>query len=153
MTGPDSLVGARIVVESERVARPRRAGTIEQIVHSPMPSYRVLWDDGRTSIVTPASGCARIDAVRDSDNDMPSVFQSINDSIRRLKSPALDVYDFVCECPDASCTKVMRLCGREYDDMRAVRGRFVVALGHERPSSERVVTRSEGYLVIERSRS
>lgn len=152
MTRPvehQSLVGARIVVESERVARPRRAGIIEQVVHPPLASYRVLWDDGRTSIVTPASGCARIDAARYSD-DMPSMFRSINDSIRRLDSPWLDVFDLLCECADAGCTKVIRLSGREYDDVRDIRGRFAVAPGHDRPSTDRVVMRCERYLVVER---
>jgi hypothetical protein len=58
-----SLIGARIVVESERIARPRRAGFIEQIANPLVASYHVLWDDGRTSIITPSSGCAQIEAV------------------------------------------------------------------------------------------
>jgi hypothetical protein len=80
------------------------------------------------------------------------VIQSINDSIRRLEHPRLGVFEFVCECPDAGCAKVMRLSRHEYDSVRAVPRRFV-ALGHERPLTQRLVTRCDRYLVVERPTS
>jgi hypothetical protein len=59
-----NVVGARIVVESERATRPPRRGLIEALLRNSPPAYRVLWDDGRTSIVRPAAGCARIGGER-----------------------------------------------------------------------------------------
>jgi hypothetical protein len=47
----------------------------------------------------------------------------------------------------------MRPSRREYDEVRAVPGRFAVALGHERPSAERLVTRCDRYFVVERPTS
>jgi hypothetical protein len=50
-------VGDRIVLESERAARPPRAGIVEEVLYATVARYRVRWTDGRTSIITPASGC------------------------------------------------------------------------------------------------
>jgi len=38
-----------------------RCGVIEEVLQVQPPRYRVRWDDGRTSIITPASGAARIE--------------------------------------------------------------------------------------------
>jgi hypothetical protein len=55
-------VGDRITVESERAAQHGRAGVIEEVLGENPPRFRVLWDDGRTSIFAPAAGAARIEA-------------------------------------------------------------------------------------------
>jgi hypothetical protein len=52
--------GDKIVVESEKVAQPGRAGIIEQVLRENPPSVRVRWDDGRTSILTPSAGAAMV---------------------------------------------------------------------------------------------
>ena len=57
----DATVGSRIVVESERASRTGRSGVIEEILEHEPPRYRVRWDDGRTSIISPAAGAARIE--------------------------------------------------------------------------------------------
>jgi len=54
-------VGDRIVVESERAAQPGRAGVIEEVLNEDPPRFRVLWDNGRTSIFAPSAGVARIE--------------------------------------------------------------------------------------------
>jgi hypothetical protein len=53
--------GDRIVVESERVAQPPRRGVVEEVVQDEPPRLRVRWDDGHTSVFTPAAGAARIE--------------------------------------------------------------------------------------------
>ena len=57
-------VGDRIVVESERTAQAGRAGVIEEVLNADPPRFRVLWDDGRTSIFAPSAGVARIERRR-----------------------------------------------------------------------------------------
>jgi len=57
----NGMVGDRVVVESERVAKPPRTGVIEEILHPESPCYRIRWDDGHTSIITPAAGTMRIE--------------------------------------------------------------------------------------------
>jgi uncharacterized protein DUF1918 len=54
-------VGDRIVVESERVTQPGRAGVIEEVLQEEPPRYLVRWDDGRTSTLAPTAGAATIE--------------------------------------------------------------------------------------------
>jgi Domain of unknown function (DUF1918) len=54
-------VGNRIIVEAEKVAQSAREGVIEEILQSEPARYRVRWNDGHTSIITPAAGAARIE--------------------------------------------------------------------------------------------
>jgi hypothetical protein len=53
--------GDRIVVESERVAQPPRSGIVEEVVAEDPTRLRVRWDDGHTSVFTPAAGAASIE--------------------------------------------------------------------------------------------
>ncbi len=57
----DANVGDRIVVESERAGQSGQAGVIEEVLSQDPPRFRVLWDDGHTSIFTPSAGVARIE--------------------------------------------------------------------------------------------
>ncbi len=54
-------VGDRIVVESERAAQSGQAGVIEEVLSEDPQRFRVLWDDGHTSILAPSAGVARIE--------------------------------------------------------------------------------------------
>ena len=56
--------GDVIVVESERVAQPGRRGVVEEVLREEPPCFRVRWEDGHTSILTPSAGTARIDRRR-----------------------------------------------------------------------------------------
>jgi Domain of unknown function (DUF1918) len=50
-------VGDRVEVEAESVDRPPRRGVIEEVLREqPTPRYRIRWDDGHESVLTPASG-------------------------------------------------------------------------------------------------
>ena len=57
-------VGSRIVIESAKATQPGRAGTIVQVLREEPPTYRVKWDDGRTSVLTPAAGGASVESPR-----------------------------------------------------------------------------------------
>ncbi len=54
-------VGDRIVVESEKVAQPPRTGVIEEVLQAEPARFRVRWEDGRESIISPSAGSARIE--------------------------------------------------------------------------------------------
>jgi hypothetical protein len=54
--------GDTIVVESERVATPERRGVIEEVLQETPPRFRVRWEDGRETILSPSAGAARIEA-------------------------------------------------------------------------------------------
>lgn len=52
--------GDRVEVESESTERPPRTGVIEEVLReSPSQRLRIRWDDGHTSIYTPAAGALR----------------------------------------------------------------------------------------------
>ena len=57
----EAAVGSRIIVEAEKVAQTARSGLIEEVLREEPPRYRVRWDDGHESIISPASGAARIE--------------------------------------------------------------------------------------------
>jgi hypothetical protein len=53
--------GDRVVAESESTERPARYGIVREVVHEdPRARYRIEWDDGRTSVYTPAAGALRL---------------------------------------------------------------------------------------------
>jgi hypothetical protein len=54
--------GDAIVVESERVGQAGKRGVIEEVLQQEPPRFRVRWDDGHTSILTPSAGAARTEA-------------------------------------------------------------------------------------------
>jgi hypothetical protein len=50
-------VGDRVQVESESTERHARSGTVQEVLRpDPAPRYRIDWDDGHTSVYTPAAG-------------------------------------------------------------------------------------------------
>jgi Domain of unknown function (DUF1918) len=53
--------GDRVVAESESTERRARYGTVREVVREdPGARYRIEWDDGRTSVYTPAAGALRV---------------------------------------------------------------------------------------------
>jgi Domain of unknown function (DUF1918) len=54
--------GDTIVVEAEGVAKAERRGVIEEVLQETPPRFRVRWEDGRETILSPSAGAARIDA-------------------------------------------------------------------------------------------
>jgi hypothetical protein len=54
-------VGDRVVAESESTERAARHGTVREVVHAdPRARYRVEWDDGHTSLYSPAAGALQL---------------------------------------------------------------------------------------------
>ena len=61
MTGQ---TGDRVVVEPKGVTHTARGGVIEEVLQQEPPRYRVRWDDGRESILAPASGSVHIETAK-----------------------------------------------------------------------------------------
>jgi hypothetical protein len=57
---------------------------------------------------------------------------------------------FVCECGDASCVEEVQLSREEYEAVRSVSNRFAIALHHENPESEVVISESMRYAVVDK---
>jgi len=53
--------GDHVVLEAESIDRAARHGVVEEVVRDdPHPRYRIHWDDGHTSIYTPAAGALKL---------------------------------------------------------------------------------------------
>jgi hypothetical protein len=53
-------VGDRIVIEPKKALQSGRSGVIEEVLQESPARVSVRWDDGRTSILSPAAGVALI---------------------------------------------------------------------------------------------
>ena len=53
--------GDRVLVESERVGQPARAGVVEDVLRAEPLRIAVRWDDGSLSTLSPDAGAARIE--------------------------------------------------------------------------------------------
>lgn len=59
------------------------------------------------------------------------------------------VDSFVCECGDRGCSRAIGLTLAEYRSVRAYATHFAIARNHENPESERVITETERFALIE----
>jgi uncharacterized protein DUF1918 len=54
--------GDRVLLETESTERPPRRGEVLEVKHGEASSrYRIRWDDGHESVLTPAAGALRPD--------------------------------------------------------------------------------------------
>jgi len=82
-----------------------------------------------------------------------SLFRELNERINEVAGTLgadEHPYEFVCECSDSQCTERLVLSRREYDHIRSVGTRFVLAHGHVTAEIEHVVERADDHLVIEK---
>lgn len=55
-----------------------------------------------------------------------------------------------CECARLECQSFIEVPQQKYEEVRSHAPRFLVCEGHELPEVERVVSRAEGYVVVEK---
>ena len=83
-----------------------------------------------------------------------TVFREMNewteesDDARRGLERPMDVY--LCECSDRRCTDAISLTRPEYEAIRAVPIRFAIALKHENPEIDRVLTENVRFATVEK---
>ncbi len=62
-----------------------------------------------------------------------------------------ETFEFLCECGAGDrCNEHVRMTLAAYEDVRGQNDRFAVVPGHENLEIERVVTRTETYLVVDK---
>jgi uncharacterized protein YcgL (UPF0745 family) len=64
--------------------------------------------------------------------------------------PDDELLEFRCECGRPKCDDFVSLTAHEYEHVRSDDDRFAVVLGHEDPEIERVVKRTDRYLVVDK---
>jgi hypothetical protein len=57
---------------------------------------------------------------------------------------------FVCECGDGDCVQPIELTRTEYASIRSVSTHFAVALDHENPECEQVISECSRFAVIDK---
>jgi hypothetical protein len=83
-----------------------------------------------------------------------AMFRTVNRELeqasREAGGDADDRIEVICECGQDGCSATLTLTISEYDESHGQRDRFVVSPGHEDADLERVVTRKEQYLVVDK---
>jgi hypothetical protein len=57
---------------------------------------------------------------------------------------------YVCECGDATCVEQIRLTRPEYEAVRGYSTRFAIAVDHENPEIDQLVTEGGRYSVVQK---
>jgi hypothetical protein len=84
-----------------------------------------------------------------------AVFRNANERIQGAAAAyAVDgLVPFLCECPDPTCTKLVRMPLDDYEAVRSTPTRFINALGHADSPDEwsTVVARRDSYEIVEKT--
>ena len=91
---------------------------------------------------------------RDQEATNQTVFREMNEWTEEANDARLgversmDVY--LCECSDRRCTDPISLTRPEYEAVRAEAVRFAIALDHENPEIDRVLSENERFATVEK---
>jgi len=80
------------------------------------------------------------------------LFRQVNERILQIEGDRwrVDPIDFMCECGDVRCTRIVQLALDDYERLRSDPTHFGVIPGHELPDIETVVERYHEYVVVEK---
>jgi hypothetical protein len=95
-------------------------------------------------------------AARQAKNE--ALHREVNERLAKLDKQAeagwangAEEFEFLCECATGdACDARIKMKLADYERVRDQDDRFAVAPGHENPEIERVVDRSEGYVVVDK---
>lgn len=81
-----------------------------------------------------------------------SLFREVNERIAELNQTfQIEGHsEFLCECSREECKEPVSISIDEYETVRRAPTRFFVIPGHEDESVERVIERSDRYVVVEK---
>jgi len=81
-----------------------------------------------------------------------SLFREVNERIAELNQTFQieGRSEFLCECGREECKQPVAISIDKYEAVRRIPTRFLVIPGHEDKGVERVVERSERYIVVEK---
>jgi hypothetical protein len=71
----------------------------------------------------------------------------IKSSIERMENHR-PMHEYVCECGDASCHEPIVLSPEEYEVVRSRSNRFAMAINHENPEVDEVLSETDRFALI-----
>ena len=77
-------------------------------------------------------------------------FRTQNEWVETAGAAPESLLAFVCECGDGECGRSIRLCPGEYEFVRSTSNRFAIALNHENPECEIVISECARFAVIDK---
>jgi hypothetical protein len=91
---------------------------------------------------------------RDQEATNETIFREMNEWTEEENDARLGVMRqmdaYVCECSDRRCTEPISLTRPEYEAIRAISVRFAIALDHENPELDRVVSENERFATVDK---
>jgi len=82
-----------------------------------------------------------------------ALFRVVNERIEdvnRAFGAVIGTMAVVCECGAIECTEQITLAQHDYERIRADSTLFVIVPGHEVPDLERIVSRGDGFVVVQK---
>ncbi len=79
-----------------------------------------------------------------------NLLREVNERVEELSDTRSFDVELLCECANKDCVQTIPLTRDEYEHVRRVPTRFFVLLGHDVPEIERVVERTDRYVVVEK---
>jgi hypothetical protein len=82
-----------------------------------------------------------------------SLWREVNERVSEINEAnavELELTDWVCECPDETCTERVGLTSDEYERVRTDSTHFLVAPSHVDPDVERVIEQHDRFWVVEK---
>ena len=83
-----------------------------------------------------------------------ALWREVNDRIDEIDETMRvlpdDLIEFHCECGSRDCDARVPMTPSEYRDLRRERDTFALAPGHEHAAIERVVERTDRYVVVDK---
>ena len=82
-----------------------------------------------------------------------ALFREVNERIEDLNQALgtmTDEFDIVCECGDETCSDRIRVPVSVYERVRSDPKQFLLELGHDDPTVERVIEHLDGFVIVEK---
>jgi hypothetical protein len=84
-----------------------------------------------------------------------ALYREVNERIHEVGEtlrvlPDGELLEFHCECGQPDCVSLVSMSAAEYEHVRADNDRFAVLPGHEEDEIERVMERTERYVVVDK---
>lgn len=78
-----------------------------------------------------------------------ALFRQVNERIERNAGDD-EVVEFLCECSNTDCADTIEMKISEYERVRSNATWFLIKPDHDIPQIERVTSRDDGYVVVEK---